>query len=131
MGLVPALRFLADGVESRRGLSVLLDWRLETRLPPAVETAVYRVVQEGLANVARHARATQARISLSVERMELRCLLQDDGMGMKESVRRSAPRRGLGLVGMQERLVALGGTLHIASAPGRGTRLQATIPLGG
>jgi len=131
MGLVPALRFLADGLGSRRGLDVVLDDRLGTRLPPPVETAVYRVVQEGLANVARHAHAKRAVVSLSIEDGELRCIVRDDGVGMKEAARRSSGTHGLGLVGMRERLVALSGTLAIASAPGRGTRLQVAIPLEG
>ena len=128
-GLVPALRFLVDGVWARKGLGVVLDNRLETRLPSAVETAVYRVVQEGLSNVCRHARATQAWVTVFVERGELHCIVRDDGKGMNESMRSSAGRRGLGLVGMRERLIALGGTLHVSSTTGRGTQLHARMPV--
>ena len=128
-GLVPALRFLVDGVWARKGLGVVLDNRLETRLPSAVETAVYRVVQEGLSNVCRHGRATQAWVTVFVERGELHCIVRDDGKGMNESMRSSAGRRGLGLVGMRERLIALGGTLHVSSTTGRGTQLHARMPV--
>ena len=129
MGLVAALRFLAEGTKSRRGLHVAVEDRMATRLPAPIETTVYRVVQEGLANVIRHAHATEARISLWIENRALHCVVQDDGVGMKESARRSAGRRGLGLAGMQERLVALSGTLNIHSSSGRGTRLHVRIPL--
>jgi len=131
MGLVPALRFLADGVGARRGLRVVLDDRLVTRVPPAVETVVYRVVQEGLANIVRHAHAKRAFVSLSIKGGDLLCVVRDDGVGMLEAARQSAGSRGLGLLGIRERLVALGGTLVISSTPGRGTRLRVTIPLGG
>jgi signal transduction histidine kinase len=128
-GLVPALRFLADGVAARRGLAIALQNRIGARLPSLVETAVYRVVQEGLANVCRHAKASQAWVSLFSEGGELHCIVRDDGVGMKAAARRSAGRRGLGLVGMQERLVALGGTLGVSSRPGHGTELHARLPL--
>ena len=104
----------------------------DRRLPPPVETALYRIVKEGLANVSRHARATRARVRVEHEGRLARCAVKDDGKGFDVSeVMARKGERGLGLGGMRQRLGALGGTLEIVSSPGRGTELQITIPLEG
>lgn len=109
------------------------------RLAPALETAVFRVAQEAVTNVIRHARARRVRIRLARVPAdgpgageELELVVQDDGQGFDPAAvmqRRDAPP--LGLVGMRERVELAGGRLAIEAAPGRGTRLQARIPLGG
>ncbi len=98
------------------------------RLPPAVETALYRVVQEALTNAARHSKASRIRIEIDQELDTLRCVISDDGVGFE--VESCVRRGGLGLRGMRERLAALGGSLHIVSAPGKGAQIRFQLPLG-
>lgn len=97
-------------------------------LPPACSTAVYRIVQEALGNVARHAGATHARVRVAVEEAQVRVLVSDDGRGFDPAGRHRAGATGM--AGMRERVLALGGGLVIDSAPGRGARVEASIPLG-
>jgi two-component system, NarL family, sensor histidine kinase UhpB len=99
----------------------------EAQLPPACSTAVYRIVQEALGNVARHAGATHAQVRVSVEKAQVRVLVSDDGRGFDPAGRHRAGATGM--AGMRERVLALGGGLVIDSAPGCGTRLEASIPL--
>lgn len=125
-GLGESLRFLAEGIASRNGLRVDVEVVLEHRLEPTVEITLYRLVQEGLTNVIRHARARQARARIVAENGMIHCTVADDGVGMDPS--RAEDGRGLGLTGMHERVGALGGTLRVRSAPGLGTEIHATIP---
>ncbi|PWB79767.1 MAG: hypothetical protein C3F08_05955 [Candidatus Methylomirabilota bacterium] len=130
LGLVPALKFLAEGISKRTGLPITVDGSTEGRLPASIETAIYRVVQEGLNNATRHARAGSVSIQLQREDRQIRCAILDDGVGFNLSaVLAQAGDRGLGLIGMQERLKALNGALQITSAPDQGTALRITIPL--
>ncbi|HET9224572.1 MAG TPA: chemotaxis protein CheB [Roseiflexaceae bacterium] len=103
----------------------------ERRLPSSIETALYRVAQEALTNVLKHAQATS--VSLIVERREetARMIIEDDGMGFDvAAARRSAhTEQRLGLVGMEERVAQLGGTLTLESAPGHGTTVFVRIPV--
>jgi signal transduction histidine kinase len=97
-----------------------------------METALYRIVQEALTNVSKHAGATQVTIQLRLEGGRVRCSIRDDGRGFDVTTALSRHgERGLGLLGIQERVAALHGTLAIRSAPGQGTELQVTIPLEG
>jgi signal transduction histidine kinase len=93
-------------------------------LPEEFKTCIYRVVQEALHNVARHAAAVSVRIVAQQEPRRLLLSIQDDGQGF--DVARS---RGLGLLGMQERVAHLGGTLQLVSEPGRGTLISVILPL--
>jgi len=130
LGLGPALEFLAGGTSKRTGLSIAVEGSTDGRLSPAIETAVYRSVQEALNNVTRHAKATCVRIELRCEPEAIRCVVRDDGIGFDvPGVQARRGDRGLGLVGIRERLHAIGGRLQIASAPGQGTELLMTIPL--
>src|SRR5262249_6516965 len=93
--------------------------------------ALYRVVQEALHNACKHARASRVQVCYKVETDGVRCSVADDGRGFDVAAamnRKGA--RGLGLIGMRERIHALGGELGIESAPGRGTRVSITLPLG-
>ncbi|MBI4609184.1 MAG: PAS domain S-box protein [Candidatus Rokubacteria bacterium] len=131
LGLVPAVEFLAGRVAKRSGLRIGVEGSTGGRLPPLMETALYRSVQEALANVARHAQATRVRVHLRREARAIRCSVRDDGVGFDVgTVLARRGDRGLGLVGIRERAGALGGTLEVISAPGRGTELLITIPLG-
>jgi len=130
LGLLPALEFLAQGVAARSSLRIAVAGPREPRLPASIETALYRVVQEALRNAARHAGASQVEIRLEIGSGATRCSVKDDGRGfdVPAALGRKG-ERGLGLIGMRERLNALGGGLTIESAPGRGTDIQITIPL--
>lgn len=130
LGLVPALEFLAEGVSTRTGLSITVEGPTTGRLPLAVETALYRTVQEALTNVTKHAQAKSVSVQVKRENRRLRCTIRDDGIGFDVSaVQARKGERGLGLIGIRERLDALGGRLQITSAPGRGTELAITVPL--
>jgi signal transduction histidine kinase len=125
-GLGVALEQLARDVEQRSGLAVALDtaWLPERRLP-LVETAVFRVVQEALTNVAAHARATRAEVTVGVCDGALWLKVADDGAGFDPT----APTAGMGLRGIAERVQELRGEVRVDAAPGRGTVLWARLPL--
>jgi signal transduction histidine kinase len=129
LGLLPALQALARRVAARTGLCIRVDSTIEGRLAPAVETALYRIMQEGLTNITKHAAATHVDLQLWRDDERVHGRLHDDGMGFAvERVMGQPERRGLGLLGIQERVKVLGGTLQIGSAPGQGTTFQITLP---
>jgi two-component system, NarL family, sensor histidine kinase NreB len=130
LGLRPALEFLADGVSRRTGLHIRVEGSAGARLPAPTETALYRIVQEALTNVTKHAQATKVAITLTRSGRQLRCTIRDDGVGFDvRAVRARRGARGLGLIGIQERLHAVSGTLEIVATPGGGTRLIMAVPL--
>ena len=129
LGLVPAIEFLAEGISQRWGISVTVRGTVARGLPQTVETALYRAVQEGLTNVARHAQATQAEVKLSQSPERITCAVRDDGRGVDVAAAANQGRRGLGLVEIRERMAALGGTLHLAPKAGGGTEFIVEIPL--
>jgi two-component system sensor histidine kinase UhpB len=129
LGWIPAIRFLAEGVSKRAHLAIRVKTTVAGRLPGAVETALYRIVQEVLTNSAKQAKASQVWIRIGRKNGKLSCSIEDDGVGFDiQAVQSDWRRRGLGLIGMQERLNAIGGTLSIDSAPGQGTRLMIQLP---
>ena len=124
LGWIPAIRLLAEGVSRRANLRIQVKTTIAGRLAGPLEIALYRIVQEALTNAARHAKASQVRIQIEKKNRLLCCAIEDDGVGFNaRAVQSDGKRRGLGLIGMQERLNAIGGTLSIKSAPGRGTKL--------
>jgi signal transduction histidine kinase len=129
LGLVPALEFLAEKVAKRTGLNVFVTGDASTRLPAAVETTLYRIVQEALNNAVKHAHASSVRIELQRTPSKVACSVCDDGRGF--DAHRQQGAQGLGLVGIRERLNALGGSLRLTTEPRQGTTIQAEIPLGG
>jgi signal transduction histidine kinase len=130
LGLAPALESLAKNVSTRAGLSIQIHSSLSGRYSQKIETAVYRVVQEALTNVTKHAFAKNVEIRVSVVMKHLHCLVQDDGVGFdSHCVLSCAAQGGLGLIGIRERLNAVGGTMQIDSAVGRGTKLMVKIPV--
>jgi PAS domain S-box-containing protein len=131
LGLVRALRWYARERLESRGIHVTLDMPDDTqRLPPDVETALFRLGQEALTNIARHAQARRVNIYLQIEGEQVHMEIVDDGVGfvLSKALCSDGDRRGWGLLGMQERAALLGGELVIESEPGCGTRLQVTLP---
>jgi signal transduction histidine kinase len=125
LGLVPALQWQAREISKRTGLAVTVDAEsVADDLPEEVKTCIYRVVQEALHNCARHAFARSVRIEVVQESGRIRLSVRDDGRGFD-----SAHVRGLGLLGMEERVTHLGGRFHLQSEPGHGARLRIEIPL--
>jgi signal transduction histidine kinase len=130
LGLGPALEFLAEGVSERNGLSITVEGMPEERLPGRVETVLYRIVQEALTNVSKHARASGVKVGVRSEGDVIVCSIRDDGVGFDvcAAKKQGGDAQGLGLIGIRERLARLGGTLRIDSCPGSGTELLVTIP---
>ena len=128
LGLATALRHLVEEWSAHCGIKTEIDLRLPAERPPLpVEITIYRIVQEALTNVARHAAASRVGITIGVSDDHLRLVIDDDGRGMPASI----PQGRLGLKGIEERLSLIGGTLEIEGAPGRGTTLFIQVPLSG
>jgi signal transduction histidine kinase len=128
-GLAPALQQSADQLRAD-GWDVSCDLTPPRgRLAPLVETALYRVAQEALANARKHARATHIQISLGQTDHTVRLMIADDGVGFERNGLRCAGVAGehVGLAGMHERLALIGGGLVVASKPGGGTRVVAEV----
>jgi signal transduction histidine kinase len=125
LGLLPALRFLAEGIAKRCGLAASVEGFAMGNLPPTLGTAVYRVAQEALANVARHAQAKHASVLLWRERDRLHCLVRDDGRGFDVT----SVSGGLGMIGMRERVKALHGIFEIDSVRDHGTTVHVSLPI--
>jgi signal transduction histidine kinase len=128
LGLVPALEFLAQGVIKRTGLDVRLEGSTFGRLAPIIETTLYRVVQEAVVNVVKHAHARSVIIRVEHGPTHIRCSIQDDGVGFDAGAQPKGPR-GLGLLGIGHRVEALGGRLEIRTRSGQGTTLVVGIPV--
>jgi signal transduction histidine kinase len=129
LGLVPAIEFLSEGVAKRAGVRVAIRASYGKRLPSPIETALYRVVQEALKNISKHAQATSVRIRLQSSEKGVHCSIVDDGVGFDLVAVKNNPRgHGLGLLGMREKLQPLGGAVEIDSTPGQGTKLVITVP---
>jgi signal transduction histidine kinase len=126
-GLTAALQARLDAVEARAGVQTHLNVEGERRLPPAVEMEIYRIVQEALNNVVKHAHAQAVNINLDFgeERFEMR--IWDDGVGFDPDT--AGQLGGMGLQNMLERMHQIGGTLRIKSAPNRGTLITAEVIL--
>lgn len=132
LGLVPAIESHAERNLEATGVRVHLEQSgAPRRLPPAVETALFRVVQEALCNIVQHAAASNVYITLDFQERGVSVTVEDDGIGFDvNAVEHSTDlRRGLGLLGMRERIELLGGDLTIASAPGNGASVAMRVPL--
>jgi signal transduction histidine kinase len=123
-GLVAALERLGETFRAQTGLALDLEAQLwDERLSPEIETALYRMVQEALTNVTRHARARSVSIVLRRDRGAITAIIEDDGCGFDPGA-----DCGTGLQGMRERLALIGGKLKVESRPGGGTTLVASVP---
>jgi signal transduction histidine kinase len=127
-GLMPALQLMACSVRARASLEVVVSGRTPEVPIKGQEIVLYRVVQEALANVVRHAGATEVRVLVDHDDSRIFCSVKDNGIGLKPSSS-SAEVHGLGMVGIHERVAAVGGTCRIISSWGRGLELQVEIPL--
>ncbi len=128
LGLVRALEWQAEAFQERYGIECGTNLQVEEEnLDRNLSTAVFRILQEALTNVARHARATRICIELKEERGHLLLTIEDNGCGIAESQAKSL--KSLGLVGMRERAQAFGGKVDVTGAPGQGTIVTARFPL--
>jgi len=129
LGLVPAIEWLVQGFQQRTGVpcELQVDESLELEEPYA--TGVFRIVQESLTNVAKHARASKVLVQLQPQGDQLLLRVQDDGIGFRLGAPR--PPQSLGLVGLRERAALLRGEVKVDSSPGAGTRVEARVPMHG
>jgi signal transduction histidine kinase len=130
LGLGPAIDWYLKGFGRRHGLKIeLLQDGFEGRVAADTEAAIYRIVQEALTNVAKHAQATTVRVFLQRLPHTLLVTIEDDGVGFRpEDVSAPGTTRGIGLVGIRERVMQLRGDLRLETAPGKGTRLTVEVP---
>jgi signal transduction histidine kinase len=129
IGLIPAVEFLAQRVSQRTGLRITVESQSSQALPPRLGIALYRVIQEALTNIQRHARAKSVRIHFRIWGKKVKCSVVDDGIGFDPVLVARSGCRGLGLLGVQERLQAVGGELRIESGHRKGAKLEISVPL--
>ncbi|HYA46082.1 MAG TPA: ATP-binding protein, partial [Burkholderiales bacterium] len=128
LGLVPAAEWLAQSFSERTSIPCSIQIR-----PPDIElqephaSTLYRILQESLTNVARHARAKQVEVVIEKADGEVKLMVRDDGQGFSPAG--SRPHKTYGLLGLRERTLLLGGEARIASEPGRGTTIEVRVPL--
>ncbi len=126
-GLVPALERLAQSFSEQTGIAVDLESALsDERLPTEIETALYRIVQESLTNVVKHAHAQRVSILVARRPGAVAAVVEDDGRGFTTA---SSQDGGIGLIGMRERIALLDGRLDVESTAGTGTTIRAEVPL--
>jgi signal transduction histidine kinase len=128
LGLEAALEWMSESFEQRYGVAVRCEVRAEDlRLNDLAAISLYRVVQEALTNIARHAQANEVSVTLSADERYCHLQIHDDGVGLPED---SSPRNdAFGLLGMHERIIQLGGILSVESSPGNGVTITAEVPL--
>ncbi len=131
LGLLSAVRWYAERQLQTRGIAVRCEFgELDRRLPPEMETALFRICQEAMSNIARHAQATAVLVEIGLEDDVFRIDIEDDGQGFDpEAVARREGRRSWGLMGIRERAEILGGTARVESSPGQGTHVEVRIPV--
>jgi two-component system sensor histidine kinase UhpB len=134
LGLISAVRAGCHELQERTGLEVTFRCGARTkRFPPEIELALYRIFQEALTNVEKHARAHQVKVDLKKEETAVLLSIRDDGKGFRSrrASGRGTLRTGFGLVNMRERAAAIGGSVELHSLPRRGTRIEVRAPLAG
>jgi PAS domain S-box-containing protein len=134
LGLIQALKWYTRERLEARDVRVIFEIPEHVpRLPPEIETALFRIAQEAITNICKHAEATEARIRLALQPEWVELEIADNGIGFiwSEVQKGNGARRGWGLLGIQERVELLGGEMKIESAPGQGTRLWVRLPIGG
>ncbi len=128
LGLVPTLEwYIKEFHEKRKDINI--DFHaigIKRRLPPDVEIVLYRLFQESLNNVVKHAKASQVDVNLTYNYPKAIFVVRDNGVGFDEKERRS---KGIGLIGMKERVISLNGTVEIRSVKGKGTTIRAELPV--
>jgi len=132
LGLLSAIRWYAERSLESRGIAVRCEFGEMPRLPPEMETALFRICQETMSNVARHAQATAVLVLVGFEGGEVVVDIEDDGKGFdSQDAARREGRRAWGLMGIRERAEILGGVARIESSPGQGTHVEVRIPVPG
>jgi two-component system, NarL family, sensor histidine kinase UhpB len=127
MGLVPAVRWVFSETCARGGLKCVESYPDEDlKLGDEAAIAVFRVVQESLTNIVKHAKATEARLTMAVEDEHLTIAIRDNGIGLPITPK---ARRGQGLAGMRHRATSFGGTWRVSSPEGGGTLIEVSLPL--
>jgi signal transduction histidine kinase len=131
LGLVAALRWYTQEVESRTGIKVTLETQGKRTLSPEVNTVLFRIAQEALTNVVRHAKANQTTVRLCLEASLATLSICDDGQGfdLQRELAHRHHRVAWGLIGMQERATLVGGTFNAVSAVGKGTEVTVVVPV--
>ncbi|MDO8491305.1 MAG: GAF domain-containing protein [Dehalococcoidia bacterium] len=132
LGLLPAIRWYASERLQEKGVKVIVDSPgAKSRLPTRLETALFRVVQEAVNNIAKHAKCSNARITLRMDESMVRLTVEDDGKGfdVQGVLGSRGAKAGVGLLGMRERVLLFGGTINIKSAPGEGCKIIVEVPL--
>lgn len=127
LGLLPAIEWLAEDFSARWGIPCVVEASGEIKLTELLSTTIFRVVQESLTNIARHASAHKVDITLRQDPRVLHLFINDDGCGF--DMASTAKRKGFGFFGMRERVLSVGGKLRIDSTPGNGTTVTITLPL--
>ena len=127
-GLSAGLRWLCEGFGQRTGIDVECDVPFEGRLPDEVETHLFRIAQEALTNVARHAKAKHVQIVFEARGQDACLTILDDGVGLAPASQ--TEQRGLGLIGMRARARSAGGDVDLRSQPGGGVLIEVRVPLG-
>jgi signal transduction histidine kinase len=133
MGLAAALKWYVQAYEKRRLIATAFVVQgTPMRLPSEIETVLFRINQEALTNIAKHAAATHVTVTLAFQRAQVQLTIEDDGQGFnpEQALQRTTPGAGWGLLGMKERASLIGGQVDIHSTPGRGTRITVAVPLG-
>jgi signal transduction histidine kinase len=126
LGIVLALKAYCNDFSRRTGLSTNFESDVDTLdLPDAISMTIYRILQESLSNIARHADATQSWVTLNSDEDETCLTIQDNGIGFQSKTKM---HKGLGLQGMQERVTMAGGTYNLRSTPGQGTVITVRFP---
>lgn len=130
LGLLPALRWLADQQARRTGVEIRVLGALDERPAPEIETACFRLAQEALTNALRHAAPSAVRMALEIEDDRLQVEVRDDGRGFDPAAARSRALQGvsMGLLGMEERAALVGGRIEWLTAPGAGTTVRFRLP---
>jgi signal transduction histidine kinase len=134
LGLVAALRWYVDRLARRSKLLRCFNAELvDMRVSPEIETACFRIAQEALTNVVRHAHATTVWVQLETNDTSVELIIRDDGRGfpVRGIIGRTGPNMSLGLEGMRERASAIGGLVQISSDSGQGTQVRVSFPLNG
>jgi len=137
LGLVPAIKSILDIHIGEQGITYFINTNnmADQRFRPEMEITLFRIVQEAVLNIARHARAENVIILCKIEQDDVRVEIEDDGEGFdldslyRPSKHEVADRRGLGILGMKERVTLIGGKIKVCSKPGLGTRVDIRIPL--
>jgi two-component system sensor histidine kinase UhpB len=126
-GLGAALHWFADQFSQRTGIPVNVEDAEMPRLPSMVELGLFRIAQEALNNIAKHANPSQAKIRLTEEGGSIRLEIMDDGIGFNPATTRPRKDGGWGLPSMREQAEAFGGSLTVLSAPGKGARVAVSV----